>query len=151
MKRNDEMAEALSPQLNEILSMERKLHPISDLSSFGHIISWLYAQINEHNFKLWYRYDFQGCLCSSIDHDRKIIMWHIAATSGLSLLWDLIHEFGHMLTGKPEEVHRGKYEWERKAWDHGWNVVTEKFPEVNDYRDSFEQRRNQQLSAFRKT
>ncbi len=146
MEKNEGVATDLSPQLSEILSIESKLHPFSDLSSFKHIISWLYGRINEHNFKLLYRYDLRSCTCSSIDHDRKIIMWHIAATSGVNLLWDLIHEFGHMLAGKPTEINQGKYEWERKAWDHGWGIVMENFSELNEYREHFEQRRNQRLS-----
>ena len=50
-------------------------------------------------------------------------------------LWDILHEFGHHLSGLPNDTERS-IERESEAWDLGLEQLR-KYPELFDYEDNY--------------
>jgi hypothetical protein len=59
-----------------------------------------------------------------------------ARAEGANVLWDLIHEFGHVLQGPPEKKGRDPKR-ERDAWNRGWSYLIEKFPHLIAYESDY--------------
>ena len=59
-----------------------------------------------------------------------------ARAEGANALWDLIHEFGHVLQGPPEKKGRD-LKRERDAWKRGWSYLIEKFPHLVAYESDY--------------
>jgi len=76
---------------------------------------------------------------------------------GISYLWDLIHEFGHVLIGSPENDEsvqcfgaRCTVKRERHSWKKGWSEVKENFGNQltdADY-ESYKDQRNTCLKTY---
>jgi hypothetical protein len=93
---------------------------------------------------------------SSTDWTRKCI--HLAigvgVEKGLPLLWDLLHEIGHVVDGFPPHNELTLDELiirESQAWTNAWNLVRQKLPSLNRYRDQFNTHRDLCLDSYRKS
>jgi len=78
----------------------------------------------------------------------KEVWLNLTTTSGIDLLWVLIHEYGHVLVGTASpEIIRTK-RWERPAWSAGWDSVIGQFPVLLKYRDKFIEKRDRDVSTY---
>ncbi|NLD28217.1 MAG: hypothetical protein GX659_05365 [Myxococcales bacterium] len=69
-------------------------------------------------------------------HDRK----------NLTIIWDLVHEVGHLLIFDLSKI-RNK-EHEQHAWDAGEQLVSDKYPCIENNRQSFEEWKKDCLSTY---
>lgn len=107
-----------------------------------------------------------GCVCSDNAHEIGHVEIGAAdpaygrGKSGSRTLavWDVIHEFGHVLIGDPrrqESVSRhgpkGSEEREENAWSHGWSTVVGQFPGLlkKKDQDSYEARKQECMETYR--
>jgi hypothetical protein len=76
---------------------------------------------------------------------------------GRSVLWDLLHELGHVLSGLPELQDQPRTEAERTeqrrreriAWDHARTFIEEHAPDLRVHLEDFERRREFCMKSYR--
>jgi hypothetical protein len=76
---------------------------------------------------------------------------------GRSVLWDLLHELGHVLSGLPElqgpprtEAERTEQRRrERVAWEFAWKFIEEHAPDLRVHLEDFDRRREFCMKSYR--
>jgi hypothetical protein len=111
------------------------------LHEFRAVIEWVQKELETRNFRVSCRYEEQRS--TTVWGDEKIV--RIFPGVEKAALWDLLHEFGHVLTGPRDR----SVEVEMKAWNRGWDEVLEKFPELHEFREEFVCRRDQCVATYR--
>lgn len=107
------------------------------------------AKDKEFSVSIW-----RNGLRSKINWEQCIIQIAIPENSKgrLSILWDLLHEIGHLLTGRPKEnelIAENALEREEKAWDIAWNIVIDKMPSLQDAYNDFNNHKKECLRSYR--
>lgn len=119
------------------------------LSDFKDLIRWLWNESHRRGYPVSYGTGESSSKSITSHYEEGGGSIRIAyGTVGLNLLWDLIHEFGHVLLGKPMAEHKGEYYWERKAWDKGWEAASSCSERIWYYHDCFETRQSDCLSSY---
>jgi len=68
----------------------------------------------------------------------------------VSLLWDTVHELGHVLNGPPREDVVECPRWEESAWDRGWGALIEAIPDVAEEVESYREEKERALEQYRR-
>lgn len=141
----------------EILKYEMDVHGTVDLKEHMMIIHWLICQIEQQGYR-WlmrtddeHKSDSSNINASSVTHDPKVLKWHFRAhdAKGIDLLFDLIHEYGHILLGPPNGCEK-KYCWEYAAWGAGWRAVAFRFEKLLALEGKYEARKTSCLKSYKK-
>lgn len=124
----------------EVKKKIRDIYKENIFEKFDEELKWLISKIYRRKFFI------RLCDCkinaaSSVIHSEYLLRWCLFGAVGYDLIFDLIHEYGHILLGKPEKYCEKKYCWELAAWQAGWNDICDNFPEFKENEYSFNKRR----------
>lgn len=171
----DELRQRKRALLDGILPSDPHNH--SD-RKFRNILRWVRQQLRTTQKHMWRTNHFelnviQGRTNSGAgtrrDNDHEIGFVEIGAAdsayrrgrrkSRALAVWDVIHEFGHVLIGDPTNEEsvtlygaQCSIEREENAWSIGWSEVTRQFPDLltsNDRR-SYEERKQECMEDYRR-
>jgi hypothetical protein len=134
----------------EIIRDENTIHKTNELAAHIDIIQWIINEVILHGYLFITRTD-DNDFVSSVNHDDKDLKWHLKGkdAKGIVLLFDLIHEYGHVIIGKPEKICEKNYCWEYAAWESGWRNVSARFGKMFIYREQFELRKRICLESYK--
>lgn len=65
----------------------------------------------------------------------------------IHFIWDILHEYGHHLSGKPNGKEKS-YSRESLAWDLGYATLI-KIPELKDYCDDYKNYKEKCLTTYK--
>ncbi len=103
------------------------------LNDYVEIVSDLISLIRKNGFAISIRYD---SIQSKIDWTAKRI-WISFKKEHLYILWDLFHEYGHLISGeKTNKLHTIDYNREVIAWDNAYKKFL-KYENLQKHKDSF--------------
>lgn len=114
-----------------------------DLESYRTIISSIYIIIQNEGFELLTRYDIGQ---SSLNWSNKSIRISLKKKDNLFILWDLLHEFGHLLSKRKDEKDMilGR---EKVAWDYA-EIELKKHDKLIAHLNNFCSYRDYCLSSY---
>lgn len=69
-----------------------------------------------------------------------------------NVVWDLIHEIGHIPNGKApdNQTKEQKMAWERQAWEKGWEMALAKFPWLKEHEADFWKLAEKRIATYEK-
>ncbi len=122
------------------------------LEKYRETVEQIIIIANQYGFGVCTRYD---SLKSNIEWGKtKIIRIAInEETKGLGLIWDLLHEIGHLIDGEPKKEDFCKQEIiarEEKAWENAWGMVQSKLIELISEYNHFEKHKRECLLTYHK-
>lgn len=124
------------------MSVTQEICKIGNLEYYVEEISSIVKGIETYGFAVAPRYDIE---ISSIAWDLKIIRPSLKkGDRGLTTIWDLLHEYGHLLDGHPDTP---SIEREINAWDYAKLEVL-KYPKLMEFLDDFESRKEECLKSY---
>ena len=123
----------------------KEIIDMGKLTDFEEIIRGVIENINQQNFSISARYD----------STQSMTRWYPSRHIFLSLikdplliLWDLFHEFGHVISGEKMIVSKiCGYDRELKAWDNAHRDIS-KYPFLLRHKENFEKYRNACLGTY---
>lgn len=90
---------------------------------------------------------------SSTDWTNKYIRLALGTgvPKGLPIMWDLLHEIGHVLDGNPSHSlpPEKQYLREKRAWANAWSVVKKHLPILTRFSEQFNKHRDECLDTYR--
>lgn len=111
---------------------------ISDVKLYCHELEIAIKLAGDMGFSVGTRYD---CIQSTTIWASRCILISLkeGAAKGLDLIWDLLHEIGHVRDGDPgchlscqEKIRR-----EISAWRNGWDLVESHFPTLSIFYERY--------------
>jgi hypothetical protein len=136
---------------DEIIGMDQKINHVDGLAEFRNVMLWICQNLRDQGVPLNYKYGSQfntesSCVSLNTKDGAKEVWLNLTTTSGIDLLWVLIHEYGHVLVGtaSPEMI-RTKG-WERSAWS--WDAVISQFPDLLRHRTRFMEKSDKAISTY---
>jgi hypothetical protein len=105
------------------------------------VVDWAFAHAAEKGFDVIHISPGTGTE-SKINWDEHAIYLNPKGASGVARLWDLLHELGHLVDGRPVEDYvpaRNKASWQRetRAWNLGWVTASDEYPVLSDHSVGF--------------
>jgi hypothetical protein len=97
------------------------------------------------------RYDERRSVTEFGDHGAALVRLYPCSgndSEPLNVIWDLVHEWGHLLLGPGSVAERLTCEHERKVWRRGWQELCEKCPELKAHLNQFEKRKEDCLRSY---
>lgn len=136
---------------NKIERLKREISKRGNLIKFESVIEKLINEIIDSGCKI-------SCcdICDTSKIEQSIdgtIKNHIRISfkdkkeKPIHLIWDILHEFGHHLSGKPNGKEKS-YSRESLAWDYGFDTLI-KISELKDYQDDFENYKEKCLLTYK--
>jgi hypothetical protein len=141
--------------VKEAIGTARRIHGEDILGPYEACILSICERVREAEFEISIISDESEITpgeCQSVtDWHFHLIRWHICgASSGLDLIWDLLHELGHIILDKPEKDKLGDPNWECHAWEKGWESAISQYPELSIQRPSFETRGKKCVETYKR-
>lgn len=135
--------------VREAVNTARSIHNDDPLGPHQACIHSLCERIQQAGFTLSIRSDTDPLeFQSSTDFYFHLVKWHLRAASGLNLMWDLVHELGHVILGQSSSHDLRSPVREREAWEEGWTFLISQCQELSTHRESFEARRNLCVATY---
>lgn len=118
---------------------------VSGLIEYEEVLKDIIHEIHNRVFNLSCRYDSNQ---SVIEWESSLIRISVKRGNdhGINILWDLLHEFGHLLDLKPNNNDPG-IKREISAWNNAEKFI-KSYPELKLKYDSFLMRRNECLKTY---
>ncbi len=140
----------------EAIGTAKDIHRNDILGPYEAYILIICKKIKEVGFNVFIRSDMppdrdlDKCQ-SSIIFDCHLIKWHVGASLiGLDLIWDLLHELGHAILGKPKNCDLESPDCQCQAWEKGWEFIIGQCPELSTQRPAFEARHNKCIETYKR-
>lgn len=136
----------------EAIKRAKETHDDKDiLGSYETCIINICNKIREANYALSIIDNNPPDYRSSTNHDLHLIRWHMRGASlGPNLIWDLLHELGHVILNKPENDKLEDPNWECQAWEKGWEFAISQCPALRIQRPSFETRGKKCVEGYKR-
>ena len=140
--------------VDEILAVHETYHPTSELRRYRDYIETICSTVREAGVRFEYNCDPADQRSGvswgdQISGERGILRWHLLSAKDTEALYDLVHEFGHVLLGRPDPNDHSTYDWEAKAWCSAWRAMIRLHPEIVGHHHAFIARRDKCLSSYR--
>jgi hypothetical protein len=142
--------------VKEAIGTAKDIHHNDILGPYEAYVLIICEKIKEVGFNVFIRSDVPPDRCldkcqSSIIFDCHLIKWHVGGSLiGLDLIWDVLHELGHAILGRPENSDLESPDYQCQAWEKGWEFIISQCPELSIQRPSFEARRNKCLETYKR-
>ena len=122
-----------------------------NLEQYRQIVKELFDFINKHGCRIATQYHRPTSTLDWSPPTGPIIRLNPEVHSEpLHVIWILLHEFGHFLSGKPQTPHlNNQQRWEREllAWEHADQQLN-KFPVLLPYMESYIHQRANCLKTY---
>lgn len=138
---------------DEIIGMDKKINNTDALGDFRNVMLWICQHLRDQGIPLHYKYGSQfktesSCVSLNTENGAKEVRLNLTTTSGMDLLWVLIHEYGHVLIGTASPKMIRTKGWEQSAWLVGWDSVIGQFPDLSRYQVQFIEKMDKAISTY---
>lgn len=118
---------------------------------FAQVIDWLLKTAKDQGYPISPD-EVRPLEQAGIDWYDKAIYFNPGRTPGPDVIWDLIHEIGHIPGGASTcgQSVSEKIEWERTAWSEGWKLAVAEFDCLNTFHDDFWAHASRALETYQK-
>ena len=122
---------------------------VGKLEDYRETLRYIFLLINESGCKVSTRYDVgYSNINDSVENGSHIRISLVAVQYPLDIIWKLLHEYGHFLSGKRQPTDSTIYR-EELAWKYA-DELLERYPELVIHKDAYERCKEECLISYRR-
>jgi hypothetical protein len=118
----------------------------ANIEEYESLLRSIIDRIHKRGFNLYCRYESEQ---SVVEWSNKIIRISVksAKQKGIKIIWDILHELGHLIDGKPL-ISGPDLQREINAWQNAERIFKE-IPDLDKYYLSFVTYKNECLDTYK--